>query len=255
MLFETFILGVLQGLTEFLPVSSSGHLVTVQHLFGIREPQILLDVLLHVATALVVIIFYRSVLKNLVTVMPRRGAWRGKRLFLLLIAGNIVTALLYFILKEPMRAAFSSPRSAGTALLLTGLVLLLSLLERKTKRRLDLPAALVAGLAQGLAIFPGLSRSGLTVVALLLLGVKREKAVEFSMLLSLPAIAGALLLELRGGLAASLPLPALALGFFTAALAGYLALRLLVVFTKRGKLHYFAPYCFVLGAIILVLSA
>ncbi len=261
MYLDAITLGILQGLTEFLPVSSSGHLVIVQHLLSAQGPLLLLDIILHIATALVVVIYYRHPIINIFQDLFRqlrgeRQLLSGSRLSLLLLAGNAATAFVYLALKHPLRAAFSSPSSAAWALLVTGLVLILPLVlhhRRSTiTAEISLGMALTAGLVQGLAIFPGLSRSGLTIVCLLLLGCRHEKAVSFSMLLSLPAICGALLLELSGDLPAGLSLPAALSGFLAAFTIGLAALHFLVVLTKRGRLYFFSPYCFLIGILILV---
>ncbi len=261
MYLDSIILGILQGLTEFLPVSSSGHLVIAQHLLSTQGPLLLLDIILHIATALVIVIYYRHPIINIFQdlfnqLRGERQLLSGSRFALLLLIGNVTTVFVYLALKHPLRAAFNSPRAAAWALLVTGLVLILPLILRRrrstTAAEISLNMALGAGLVQGLAVFPGLSRSGLTIVCLLLLGCRQEKAVSFSMLLSLPAICGALLLELSGGLPASLSLSTTLSGFLAAFATGLVALHFLVVLTKRGRLFLFSPYCFLIGILTLL---
>ncbi len=263
------VLGMLQGLTEFLPVSSSGHLVAAQHLLGLTKPQLLFDVILHAATALVVLIYYRrpigAICRDALSQLNPGGRMLpGSRLLLLLVAGNAVTVAFYLVFKDPVRFAFGSPRAVGIALVVNALVLLSSLWARALQARwrpqrgattaIDMHMAMIAGLAQGLALTPGISRSGLTIVVLLLLGCRREKAVEFSMLLALPAICGALCLELAGGTVMAMPFTAVVLGFAAAFVTGLLALHFLVLVTKGGRLYLFAPYCLIVGALLVVLS-
>jgi undecaprenyl-diphosphatase len=253
---NSLLLGLLQGLTEFLPVSSSGHLVIAQHLLSMTGPYLLFDIILHAATALVVIFYYRRKITAIFQDLPRQFVAPGKllpgsRLALLLLIGTGSTGLVYLLLRGPLTDSFTSPRAVGTALIITALILAGSYWAKSKNRQPGPLMACAAGLAQGLAIFPGLSRSGLTIVCLLLMGCKRETAVSFSMLLSLPAICGAILLKTGSGLPNSLLLPSLLIGFLAAILSGFAALYLLIKLTRRGKLYLFAPYCLLAGLLIL----
>ncbi len=194
------LLGLVQGLTEFLPVSSSGHLVLAQAILGIRSEGILMEVLLHVATALVVLGFYRE--KAIDLLRPRFDDERN-RYRLAIIVGLLPTAFVGLFLKDRIEELFERPGPTLAALAFTGIFLLLTRLAPPRERRITLGIALIIGLAQAVAIMPGISRSGATIACALFLGVRRREGAEFSFLLSVPAILGAALLDgegsLRGG--------------------------------------------------------
>ncbi len=269
-------LGLLQGLTEFLPVSSSGHLVLAQRLFGLSIPGVLLEVTVHVGTALaVVVLFARELWAMIVAVARwpfrnRRGirgtaavradyAWRG--LATNVVIATVVTGIIGIAFQPYFREAFDTPRVAAVMLLVTGVVLYASRFLRPGRRaQTDLgPAdAVWVGAAQGLAILPGLSRSGLTMVSGLSRKLTGEAAARFSFLLSLPAIAGATLIEtvgspdLSAAIAAGLPISGLALALGAAFLSGLAAMSFMVRLVGRGHLHRFAWYCWIAGAAALL---
>jgi undecaprenyl-diphosphatase len=271
-LLGALLLGLLQGLTEFLPVSSSGHLVLGGHVLGgLAAGSLLFDVLVHLGTLLPVLVFYRYELAEVLTVPLRLGKaplaqlWRqdrGLRLAACVLLGTIPTGLMGVLLEDLFARLFSSLTAVGVAFLITGGILLLT---RAGSRRAggDEPAdalleltpvrALVIGLAQGLAITPGISRSGTTIAVGLLLGLDRAMAARFSFLLSVPAILGAVVLEARKlGDASAAPLGVFTAGAVAAAVSGYLALRWLVRLVKRGGLHWFAIYLWPLGISVLL---
>jgi len=254
--FEAALLGVIQGLTEFLPVSSSGHLVVFQHLLGFREPELFLDSALHVGTLLAVCIFFRQDLKEMTRATLRlRMDDPQTRLVAAVLIGSIPTALIGLVFKEPLEALFASVSTVGMMLIMTGIVLTLTGFVSKDHARFSsVPwyAALAVGVAQGLAITPGISRSGATIAAGLFLGLNRELAGRYSFLLAIPAIFGALLLQLGAENLGSAGLLPVAAGFCTAALVGLFALKVLMAVVRQGRLAYFAPYCFALGATILI---
>ncbi len=258
-----FWLGLVQGLTEFFPVSSSGHLVLLQHFFGIREPQLAFDVIVHLGTAVAVIAFtwreLGEILASLVK-LPRwliggklAQAWsqeRGLRLLGLLVLGSIPAGLAGIFLQDQFRALFGAPIVVSVLLLVTGLILLgADKAQQGDKQLAEVRAgdSFLVGLAQAGAILPGISRSGSTIAAGLKLGLSREAAAKFSFLLSLPAIGGAALLELGDLGQSAISRGSLAVGFVTSALAGYFAIRYLVALLQRGKLRGFAYYCFAVG--------
>lgn len=258
------ILGTLQGLTEFLPISSSGHLVIAQHLFGLGEVPLLFDVLLHVATLLVVVgAFWGRILEILAALLrllrgSRTDADRALgRLALVLLVGTAVTAVLGLLVKD--LPFFGHPRFAAAMLLVTALLLVSTALaptrEGRNLHHIRLTDGLVVGLVQGLAVLPGISRSGSTIGAALHLGISRRDAGEFSFLLSVPAILGALVLELAdaGELASQVPLPSLLAGMAAALLSGYLALKALLRVVKAGRLPLFAFYLVPAGLVGLIL--
>jgi len=248
--FTGAVLGLLQGITEFLPVSSSGHLVLAQALWGLGEPDLLFDVVVHVGTLLAVAVVFRSELWSLWRGLMGRDP-AGRRLLGLVILGSIPTAMIGLAAKDWFESLFASPAAVGLALLATGGLLMVTRWAPAGRRGLEQMGwgrAVLVGLAQGLAITPGLSRSGTTIAVGLLLGLERRLAARFSFVLSVPAIVGALVLEL-----ADLPagrevaLGPLVAGGVVAAVSGYLALRLLLSLVQHGRLHWFAWYCWALG--------
>jgi undecaprenyl-diphosphatase len=259
--FEALVLAVVQGLTEFLPVSSSGHLVLTQTLFGIEaSTAFLYDILLHLGTALAALVFYRrdvaGVLRGLFPPYAQAPPElrRSRRLLLLLAAATAPTAAIGFAFKDFFEGLFASPAAVIAALGATGAFLIASALLPPGGRPLDgapwWKASLV-GVAQAAAIVPGISRSGSTIVAALAAGLRREDAVRFSFLLSLPAILGASLLELRhlpdGEL--GVPFALAAAGFAAAAVTGYLAIVFVLRWTREGRLWQFGLYCLAVAAI------
>ncbi len=260
-LFEALSLGLVQGLTEFLPVSSSGHLVIAQGLWGFSEPQIMFDIILHLGTLAAVVLFVRRELVELIKVFFSKSwlhpivSWREKpqfRLLMMILIACVPTALIGFAIRGWFAGLFGSTRAVGVALMATGLILFATRSRTCQNTCIQEPnpaRAALMGLAQGLAIIPGISRSGTTIAAGLFLGLERNMAARFSFLLFIPAVFGALLLEMGQASATTLnPGPALT-GFFAAALSGYLALVLLLKLLAHGKFYIFAPYCWLLGLI------
>ncbi len=266
-------LGIIQGLTEFLPVSSSGHLVIFQHLFGLTEPELFFDVSVHVGTLLAVVIFYRRMIGDMaraavnIVRAPDREApdledARSRRLILMVVIGSIPTAVMGLVFKSYTDQLFASMKLVGVDLLITGLLLFLTGFTGKADNsngtpsgRLDLTVvdALVIGVVQGLAILPGISRSGITISTGLFLGLSRPTAAAFSFILSIPAITGAALLVLKDALEGA-PFEPLACLVGTAAsfLVGYASLKFLIFIVNKGRLNYFAPYCWLAGVLALM---
>lgn len=255
---QAVILGVVQGLTEFLPVSSSGHLVIGQHLLGLTEPELLFDVAVHVGTLIAVVVFFWRELWTML-----RGLWardeegeRGRRLILLVFMGSVPTAIIGVLFRHDFERLFGSVTAVGIALLITGVMLMathFAPLGRREIWRMGVWRAVVIGFVQGIAITPGISRSGSTISAALLLGVDRRLAAEFSFLLSLPAILGALLLHIKDlGPDQAVEWTPLLTGAGVAAVTGLAALKLLIGVVQRGGLHWFAFYCWVVGAVALL---
>jgi undecaprenyl-diphosphatase len=258
---EALALAVIQGLTEFLPVSSSGHLVLAQTFLGIgASAAFFYDILLHVGTAAAAFAFYRRDIGRLLRALlpPYAGApgevRSARRLLLLLAAACVPTAIIGFSFKDFFESLFASPGAVVVALGVTGTFLIASSLLRGAGEPLETApwwkAALV-GLAQGVAIVPGISRSGSTIVAGLAIGLRREDTVRFSFLLSLPAILGAALLELRHPPAGAVMVPPAlaAAGFVAAAATGYLAILFVLRWTREGRLWQFGLYCWAVAAI------
>ena len=262
---QALLLGVIQGLTEFLPISSSGPLVLAQHLFGLHEAELAFDVSVHLGTLVAVMLYFRHDILRIVrgllhclrrTSSPPAASDRAQvRLAGLLVLGSIPTAAIGLALHGAADRLFTSPLLTGVMLLLTGGLLFATRWGRRargeagrTLEQLTLKDALVMGLTQGLAVMPGISRSGSTIAVGILTGIRHETAARFSFLLSIPAVAGAALLVLiKAVQAGDLHLPACLLGGVTALVVGYAALALLVFLVKKGRLHFFAPYCWIVG--------
>lgn len=255
---ETIFLGIIQGLTEFLPVSSSGHLVFFQNILGFSEPTLLLDCSLHFGTLIAVCLYFRSDLGKIVTQVCRLNFQDPHAsLALWVIVGSVPTALIGLIFKTPLESLFGSVTVVGFMLIVTGLIVALTRFlpdDYVTKKNIGLLVALAVGIAQGLAIIPGISRSGVTIVCAMLLGMDREIAARFSFLLSIPAIIGALAIQINVSQIESIGLIPLLLGFVSAVLVGLVALKLLMSLVKKGHLYYFAPYCWAIGMAIIRVS-
>jgi undecaprenyl-diphosphatase len=252
---------MVQGLTEFLPVSSSGHLVFFQSVFGVKEALVFFDVMLHLGTLLAVIVFFRDDITRVVMDLPK-GFRRGTevpgstRLLLWIIVASIPTGLMGFLLKDWFESLFSQPKAVGIMLLITGLILWLTQYrkgERRTIERMRWVDAMLIGIAQGVAIIPGISRSGATISTGLFRGLDRELSGKFSFLLSIPAILGATLLEFRKIESPSEVWVYLA-GTAVAFCVGLVALKVLMKIVRRGKLFNFAYYCWAVGILMMIVA-
>lgn len=252
-IWQAVFLGILQGVAEFLPISSSGHLVLAQHLLGIPEVGVAFDTFLHLATLLAVVVFFWGDLANLV----RRREWRA---FWLIVVGSIPAGLVGVLFQDFFASLFQSVLVVGVALLITGTILYfadrfgLRGTGRRTWQQMTWWDALAVGVAQAVAIVPGISRSGSTLSAGLFSGLERGFAARYSFFLSIPVVAGAGVLELKDLSAASLTqgwLPLL-LGFITAFAAGLWAIRFLLRLLAQEKLRVFAYYTWVAGAAVIL---
>jgi undecaprenyl-diphosphatase len=267
-LFESILLGLVQGVAEFLPISSSGHLALLENLFHIQAPDFF-DVLLHFGTLIAVCIFYWQDIVGMVleffrgcraVVVPKYRTEEvppARRLVLLVIVGTLPLVLVLPV-KDRIEAWGGSNLFIGVMLLITGAVLYVAdrmAHGKKTEKHATLVDALIIGCAQAVATMPGISRSGATIAAGLTRGYKREFAVRYSFLLSLPAVLGANLLSfidvLKEGVDLS-QLPVYLVGVVVAAVAGFFSLRLLNVIAKKGKFGNFAYYCWGAGVVALI---
>jgi len=267
------ILGVVQGVAEFLPISSSGHLTLFQHFFGMEEPDNLFNILLHFATLMAVCIYYFQDVVEMVVEFFRGIAAlfsqrpsvgtppEARRLVLLVIVGTLPLFLILPI-ESRIEAIGSDPIIVSCALLITGCILFLSdrmASGRKTARNATLKDVLLVGVAQGVATIPGLSRSGCTISAGMALGFDRKFAVRYSFLMSLPAVFGATLLKVIKTVKAAGPvadglLPKYLLGMVIAGVVGYFSIRLVELLAAKGKFGAFAYYCWAAGLLFLILS-
>ncbi len=252
---EAVVLGIIQGLSEFLPISSSGHLVLLEKVFGIEGDRLLsFNIALHIATLLPVVwIFRKEVLE-----MVRRPL---SKLTLLVAAGTVPTVVIALLFNDFFREAFRSGMYLGICFITTGLVLWLAESISRGKKNLDntgFTDAAAVGTAQGIAILPAISRSGMTITGALLMKLDRSFALKFSFLLSIPAILGAALKESYEltsagiSLQQGLELLPLIAGMAAAAISGYVAVKLMVRVLIRGSLKVFSYYVFALGTLVLL---
>jgi undecaprenyl-diphosphatase len=247
--FHALILGIVQGLTEWLPVSSSGHLVLFQKYFGLSVP-VAFDVVLHLGTLLVVFIVFW---KDILAILKSLFAWRwddNTKLLLYLVIGSIPIAFVGFFWHDFLVGLFSSVLVVAIGLLVTGTLLYFS----KLFKGVDNPnwyKTFLIGIAQSFAIIPGLSRSGATISMGLFLGIDRRKVARFSFLLSIPAILGATLFEFKN--LVGLEVGPVIFGTVVSIFVGYFALKFLLKLVLQNRFHYFAYYCWALGLVLLCL--
>jgi undecaprenyl-diphosphatase len=250
------LLALIQGITEFLPVSSSGHLVIAQHFLSWNRDNVLLDATLHLGTAAAIVLVLWNDIRELIAGLFSRDAVRKRRSFrtaAFLALGSIPAAIAGVAFKGFFERMFLNPRATGALFFVTAAFLFASSLRKRPSAPLDAPKAVAIGFAQALAILPGVSRSGATISTALLVGTERKEAGRFAFLLGLPAILGAALLELKGMPAASLSVGLLVAAFAVSFVVGIAALKLLLGFVDRGKLHYFGYYMVALGIACLII--
>ncbi|MBS3818266.1 undecaprenyl-diphosphate phosphatase [bacterium] len=254
------LLGIIQGLTEFFPVSSSGHLVLFQNLFGLKEPQLFADVMLHLGTVLSLLVFLRKDLIQILAGLSRfcRNPLKNasdpqvKLVFYLFLA-SIPTGLMGYFFSDFFESLFASLKTVGLALLVTGTFLFLTKFSKEKKRNSWVHPFFI-GILQGMAIVPGISRSGFTIGGALFLGWNRDQAARFSFLLSIPAILGASLFQFQKVDPSTQPWLFLAVGSAVAAVFGYGALVYLSKLVHQGNFYSFAYYCFLVGMVALMAS-
>ena len=272
---EAILLGILQGLTEFLPVSSSGHLVLAQQFLGLKEPLVFFDVMLHVGTLAAVLVAYRDAIGRLVigglSALGNTQFWRQPKATLntsaelkfiwLILLGSVPTGIIAVVFKTQLESFFDEVRLVSVMLILTGVILQLPRLRREETDTPDdaigtLKAwhAPLIGIAQGCAITPGISRSGTTISLALFLGIPAKTAAEYSFLLSIPAILGAVALKIRDLGDTAIPLYIVGAGMLASFIVGYIALRFLLVVLNRGKFSVFSYYCVALGLTSLLIA-
>jgi len=263
------IIGLIQGLTEFLPVSSSGHLVLFQRLLGVEMPGLTFEIFLHFGTLISVFWVFRQrllkIIMSFLILFSKKGEWArfassADRWFgLLLIIGSVPTALIAFIIKDYVEQAFNSLLFVGIALLITGALLWVADIlpgGKKDIHKTRIFDALLIGTFQGLAIFPGISRSGSTISGALFRGLDKKTAAEYSFLLSIPAILGATLLEVVGLIKNNTGVEYDLLFYFAgvvaAVAAGIFAINIFLKLLVKNKLRYFSVYCWTVGILIII---
>lgn len=266
---EMIILGAIQGATEFLPISSSGHLVIFKGLLGINSPGMSLEILLHLGTLVAICaVFWKDIYLIIKDVRSSTLKLLSKKrlkdilkedqytkIFLLLLLGTVPTGIIGVSFENGFERLFNMPLFASIMIVITGTILWFTRLVKKGGKETINPfEALIIGAVQGIAITPGISRSGITIATASFMGIERGLAGRFSFLLSIPAIIGAMILRIKEAAVSANDLPPGAIiGAFIAALVGYLSLRILVNIIKRGKFYKFSYYCWTVGLIAAIL--
>ena len=249
---EAIILGIVQGLTEFLPVSSSGHLALAQHLipgFDVEEVGVVFDLLLHVATLLAVLIYFRKKLGFLTLSLFDKARTAERRLIVLLAIATVPIVVAGFALKDPLEQVKENPVAVSALLCVTGLVLFIpGWIGSRADRDHTVRSSVIMGVGQAFALLPGISRSGTTITAGMIAGVKPSLAAEFSFLLAIPAIGGAMVLKMKD--ISSIPADQIApyaAGMVAAFVTGLFAIYAVLTIVGRGKFAYFGYYCLAVG--------
>lgn len=270
-LVSAIILGAVQGLSEFLPISSSGHLALIPHILGV-ETGLAFDTVLHIGTLIAIFTFFWKDIVNLIkgfilsiidlsegfdkfkqglnTNAEKRFAW-------LIIIGTIPTGIIGILFKDAVETIFRGTIFIGIFLIITGIILYYS--ERHSSghikaKDMSFSQAVIVGICQGFAVLPGISRSGSTIASGLCLGLEREYAARYSFLLSVPAVVAAGLLQIKDIANIDASLTVLLAGFISSVIFGYLAIKLLMKMIKGWSLNIFAYYCWIVGILTLVLS-
>lgn len=269
---QAIIVGAIQGISEFLPISSSAHIVFAQSIYKlatgsaaldtVAAQEVFFDIIVHLATLLAVLIFFRKdiidIIKALYYGIKNKNYTDGDfKTGVFIIAATPVTCIIALLLKEPTHALLENPKIVSLFLIGTGFILYFSEKLKSKNREIDLKTSLWTGLAQGLAIFPGLSRSGLTIATQVFLGVDRVKAARFSFLMSIPIIIGASmvypLLDMDFSQAANINVKAFFWGFLTSFVTGYLCVKYFMKLLGKVTLKCFSYYCFAAGVAMFVL--
>ena len=261
---QSLLLGALQGVAEFLPISSSGHLMLLRNVMNLEDIPLLYDVLLHVSTLIVVVIVFRkkilSILSSIWRYLRRASAPEDREnlnLTLYILVATVVTGGVGLVLSGFEEVFFRQPRLVSLLFLITALILISTLFGRSRRDYLQMGffGALIVGLAQGVGVLPGISRAGITISVALLWGLDRQRAGEFSFLIAIPAILGALLLQLReaGSLLEVVDPAALVAGFAASFAVGLIALLLLLRVVRKGRLAMFSIYLVPLAVVTFIL--
>ncbi|MCB9360791.1 MAG: undecaprenyl-diphosphate phosphatase [Flavobacteriales bacterium] len=259
-IFEAIILGIIQGLTEFLPVSSSGHLELAKVILGdnsLPEESMLMTVVLHGATALSTIIVFR---KDIVEIVKGLFQFKNNEEFkfsLNIVLSMIPAAFVGVVFNDEIEAFFGGKiLLVGSMLILTAILLIFADKAKNTNKKVGILQAIIIGVSQAIAILPGISRSGATISASVLLGIDRERAARFSFLMVVPLILGKMAKDILDGAFDTISGSMLnyGVGFIAAFITGILACTWMIKLVKKSKLKYFAFYCFIVGAIAIVYS-
>ena len=246
---EAIFLGVIQGLTEFLPISSSGHLVIVQSVLGVAQPGNEFEILVHIGTLMSVLVVFKTDILELIIDMRSKNS---QKYILYIIVGTIPAVFIGLGYKSFIESLFNNLRTVGSALIFTGLVLFSSQFSVKKNLKPSIYTAFLIGCAQAIAIIPGISRSGMTISMALFLGFLPKEAARFSFLLAIPVISGAGILTIIDLNENNYEFILTGIiGMFSSFLVGFFALKWLIGWLKKGKIYYFGVYCVLIGLLTL----
>ena len=242
---QAVISGLVQGVAEFLPISSSGHLVILHKLMGLNEPEVFFDIFLHLGTlAAIFIVFGREIIESITT---------KKRIGLLILISSAVTFVIVLFFIKNIEAAFNNVRTIGLMFVITGIWLIAGNFIRLGTEGMTVFKACIIGLSQGIAALPGISRSGATISTGLFLGLDGQAAAKFSFLLSIPAILGAFVFKIKeAGFNLTGVNVNYFIGFFVSCIVGIISLKLLLRILYRNKFHWFGVYCIVVGILVVI---
>ncbi|MDP6457093.1 MAG: undecaprenyl-diphosphate phosphatase [Candidatus Marinimicrobia bacterium] len=248
---DATILGALQGVTEFLPISSSGHLVLMEELLKVSQPGLVFEVTVHMGTLMSILTVFWQDLKNLLSDLSTR---ENRMMIIYIILATIPIAVVGLVFKPEIEQSFHNLQLVGLSLLVTATALIVTKWVGKEQTEVDGKRAIIIGIAQSLALIPGISRSGITIASGLIAGLKRREAARFSFLIAIPALIGSGLLTLPDlALSGANGIPAMVLltGLVTSFVVGIIVLKLLLGILEKGRLYYFGFYCLIVGGIVL----
>ena len=263
--FESLILGIIQGTTEFLPVSSSGHLVIFQNLFNIVSDNVAFEVVVHLGTLMSVIVvyysdiahmaksFFTSVFSGNISQAYKNDSYF--KLALLVLVGTIPAVFTGLVLADFFKEIFHNIKLVSSTLILTGVILFITRFVKVQNQKNTVLKALIIGLGQAMAILPGISRSGTTISTSLFMGLGRKESARFSFLMSIPVIVGAASFELNDFFSegfTSGELGVMLIGFVSSFITGYIAIKFMLKVIQTGKFSWFAPYCIATGLLVLL---
>lgn len=248
---DAIFLGALQGVTEFLPISSSGHLVLMEEILKISLPGLVFEVTVHMGTLMSILVVFRQDLRDLLVGLPSR---ENRMRILYIILATIPIAVAGLIFKPEIERSFHDLQLVGVSLLVTAAALIATKWFGREQSALDGKRSIIIGVAQSVALLPGISRSGMTIALGLITGLKRREAARFSFLIAIPALIGSgilTLLDVAESGASGIPAMVLLAGLGTSFVVGIISLKLLLQILEKGRLYYFGFYCFTIGVIVL----
>jgi len=251
---KVIILGIVQGLTEFLPVSSSGHLVLTQHILGVKEPGVLLEVILHMGTLAAILLYYYSELKQL-TLDLFNGSQDARNYVIYLVVATIPAVCIGLILKDIIETTFTL-LIVKWMFMITGMIVASTYFcKNRPKKEMALTFAFCIGIAQSFALLPGISRSGITISLAIIIGIQNKDAAKFAFLMAIPVLFGAGLLQILSiehqGIIFTGPI---IVGFISSAITGYLVISWLLDVISRGEFYWFSIYCFAVSFLAFTLE-